>query len=205
MPSSFVSFENKHTVGGTISLTIPKLKKNEEEGLVSPHWLVTTRISPSFPFSKTNIANIHSESNPMLSITGGLNKEFAHCLNMAKKVLIDFVKDFFEFESKLKVWKYLFANWDRCPGPAKRKPLTTGAGGGLSNWAWNKTIKPIAIPFKATRFLTKHRKLIFPSYQPFFPFKFVLNPELPLATIGNGVVFLLFFFQAGMQKWLPFC
>ena len=38
--------------------------KNMEEGLVSPHWLVTTRITPSFPFSKTNLANIHSESNP---------------------------------------------------------------------------------------------------------------------------------------------
>ena len=41
-------------IGGTISLTIPKLK-NMEEGLVSPHWLVTTRITPSFPFSKTNL------------------------------------------------------------------------------------------------------------------------------------------------------
>ena len=40
--------------GGTTSLTIPKLK-NMEEGLVSPHWLVTTRITPSFPFSKTNL------------------------------------------------------------------------------------------------------------------------------------------------------
>ena len=48
---------------GTISLTIPKLK-NMEEGLVSPHWLVTTCITPSFLFSKTNFANIHSESNP---------------------------------------------------------------------------------------------------------------------------------------------
>ena len=39
-------------IGGTISLTIPKLK-NMEESLVNPHWLVTTRITPSFPFSKT--------------------------------------------------------------------------------------------------------------------------------------------------------
>ena len=39
-------------IGGTISLTIPKLL-NMEEGLVSPHWLVTTRITPSFPFSQT--------------------------------------------------------------------------------------------------------------------------------------------------------
>ena len=41
--------------GGTTSLTIPKLK-NMEECLVSPHWLVTTRITPSFPFSKTKLA-----------------------------------------------------------------------------------------------------------------------------------------------------
>ena len=39
---------------GTISLTIPKLK-NMEEGLVSLHWLVTTCITPSFPFSTTKI------------------------------------------------------------------------------------------------------------------------------------------------------
>ena len=45
-----------HMTSGTISLTIPKLK-NIEEGLVSPHWLVTTGITPSFPFSKTNLAN----------------------------------------------------------------------------------------------------------------------------------------------------
>ena len=36
-------------IGGTISLNIPKLKIMEE-GLVSPHWLVITRITPSFPF-----------------------------------------------------------------------------------------------------------------------------------------------------------
>ena len=36
-------------IGGTISLTIPKLK-DMEEGLVSPHWLFTTRITPSFAF-----------------------------------------------------------------------------------------------------------------------------------------------------------
>ena len=34
-----------------------------EKGFVSPHWLVTTRITPSFPSSKTDLANIHSESN----------------------------------------------------------------------------------------------------------------------------------------------
>ena len=28
------------------------------------HWLVTTRITPSFPFSKTILINIHSKSNP---------------------------------------------------------------------------------------------------------------------------------------------
>ena len=49
--------------GGTMSLKEPKLK-NMEEGLVSPHLLVTTRITPGFPSSKTNLANIHSESNP---------------------------------------------------------------------------------------------------------------------------------------------
>ena len=49
--------------GGTTSLTIPKLK-NMEESLVSPHWLVTTCITPSFSSSKTNLANNHSESNP---------------------------------------------------------------------------------------------------------------------------------------------
>ena len=49
---------NELMIGGTISLTIPKVK-TMEEGLVSPHWLVTTRITLSFPFSKTNLANIH--------------------------------------------------------------------------------------------------------------------------------------------------
>ena len=43
---------------GTISLTIPKLR-NMEEGLVSPQSLVTTCITPSFPSSKTNLANFH--------------------------------------------------------------------------------------------------------------------------------------------------
>ena len=38
--------------------------KNMEEGLVNPHRLVTKCITPSFPFSKTNLANINSESNP---------------------------------------------------------------------------------------------------------------------------------------------
>ena len=40
-----------------------------EEGLVSPHWLVATRITPSFSFSKTNLANNHSESNPKRCLT----------------------------------------------------------------------------------------------------------------------------------------
>ena len=41
-------------IGGTISLTIPKLK-NMEEGLVSPHWPVTTRITPSFPICNVSL------------------------------------------------------------------------------------------------------------------------------------------------------
>ena len=53
-------------IGGTISLTIPKLK-DMEEGLVSPHWLVTTRITPSFPFSKTNL------QTSILSLTQNTN------------------------------------------------------------------------------------------------------------------------------------
>ena len=52
--SLFIGFIIK---GGTISLTIPTLK-NTEEGLVSPHWLVTSRITPSFPSNKTNLANL---------------------------------------------------------------------------------------------------------------------------------------------------
>ena len=55
-------------IGGTISLTIPQLK-NMEEGLVSPHWLVTTCITPSFLFSKTNLAKIHMSSSKI----GALN------------------------------------------------------------------------------------------------------------------------------------
>ena len=43
--------------GGTISLAIPKLK-NMEEGMTSYY------ITSSLPISKTNKANIHSESNP---------------------------------------------------------------------------------------------------------------------------------------------
>ena len=46
-------------IGGTISLPIPKLK-NMEEGLVSLHWLVSTCITPSFPFSKTTLGNIQN-------------------------------------------------------------------------------------------------------------------------------------------------
>ena len=41
--------------------------RNMEEGLVSPHWLVTTRITPSFPFSKTNL------QTSILSLTQNTN------------------------------------------------------------------------------------------------------------------------------------
>ena len=56
--------------GGTISLTIPKLK-NMEEGLVSPHWLVTTRITPSFPF--TDLAKLIQQTS-ILSLTHNIKK-----------------------------------------------------------------------------------------------------------------------------------
>ena len=56
--SMLVSWECQDiTTSGTISLTKPKLK-NMEEGLVSPHWLVTTRIASCFPFWKTNLESI---------------------------------------------------------------------------------------------------------------------------------------------------
>ena len=50
-----------------------KVKVKMEETLVSPCWLVTTCITPSFPFSKTNSANIPSEFNPNLR-----NAVYAH-------------------------------------------------------------------------------------------------------------------------------
>ena len=60
------AMKSENMIGGTISLTIAKLK-NMEEGLVSPHLLVTTRITPSFPFSKTNL------QTSILSLTQNTN------------------------------------------------------------------------------------------------------------------------------------
>jgi len=57
-----VSSYQNYMTSGTISLTIPKLR-NMAYGR-RPHWLVTTCITPSFPFSKTDLANTHSESDP---------------------------------------------------------------------------------------------------------------------------------------------
>ena len=57
-----VSSYQNYMTSGTISLTIPKLR-NMAYGR-RPHWLVTTCITTSFPFSKTDLANTHSESDP---------------------------------------------------------------------------------------------------------------------------------------------
>ena len=79
--------------GGIISLTIPTLR-NMEEGLVSPHWLVTTRITPSFHlffsffFPSIHLFFISNTLNRNIKTTTSIRFNFWHQKDCNKRPIL---------------------------------------------------------------------------------------------------------------------